>query len=139
MITVQSTWRRVHPIDPYVGQAEMVYDPFEPFAVLLRFTEGTSGVEWTLDRALMITALGTLTRPVGIGDSRFSSDSRWYLIRILTNDVTCDGLSDVTVALPVVDVALFLSRTISAVPFGQEQLNWTAIDDEYRSLTENGV
>lgn len=135
MITVQSTWRRVHPVDPYVGRAELIYDPFEPFAVLLRFTEGATGVEWTLDRALMVTALGT-PEPVGIGDSRFSSDSRWYLIRILTDDVTHDGHSDVTVALPVVDVALFLSRTIGAVPFGQEQLNWTAIDDEYRSLTE---
>lgn len=111
--------------DDRVVRAKLGYDAADPFACTLTFPTvdpDTDGAEWVFARDLLREGL---SRCAGIGDVRVwpHAGDRYTLNLLLTGE----GNEKALFRLPRRDVAWFVKLSYSAVPRGQEHVDWDAV------------
>ncbi|MCR3746347.1 SsgA family sporulation/cell division regulator [Lentzea californiensis] len=127
-VTTRTTFQLLAPgAPPAPVEAELVYDPEDPYAVAVVFFTGSGRVEWMFARDLL--ADGLLT-PSGEGDIlvRPASDDPERVLVELNAPTGFAILSAVAE-----DVAEFLDSSYDVVQPGEEDL-WIDFDRELQKL-----
>jgi hypothetical protein len=97
-------------------EAELVYDPVDPFAVTTIFKTGTQEVSWTFGRDLLVEGL---YEPVGDGDVHV-----WPCLSSQGTAVVIIELSspegELLVQAGSKDVNRFVAAMLTSVPVGEE-------------------
>jgi hypothetical protein len=113
-------------------EAELVYDPADPFAVTMVFQTGAQEVLWTFGRELFLEGR---YEPTGDGDVHLwpclSSEGNAVVIIELRSP---DG--EVLVQTETRNVDRFLTAMLVSVPVGQESAH-VDFDDELAALLED--
>jgi len=117
---------RTFGADPLPVQADLEYDPEDPYAVVVAYHSGGGTVRWMFGRDLL--ADGLLT-PSGEGDVIISpADDTSIVIFALSAPDGCAVLE-----ASAEELAEFLDRTYDVVPAGSEQ-EWFDFDQEMAKL-----
>lgn len=96
---------------------DLIYDPRDPFAVVLIVRDDLSGqeIEWTFSRDLLTDGLARQLEPRGGGDVRIWRCSRYEVHITLASP---DGTADLHAEAE--DIDQFLRLTYAAVPLAHE-------------------
>ena len=109
--------------------ADMVFDPADPYAVTMVFRTGAQEVHWTFGRELLIEGL---YEPTGDGDVHvwpcLSSDGSAVVIIEL-----CSPDGELLVQAPARNIHAFVAQMVSSVPEGHEN-SFVDLDSELALL-----
>jgi hypothetical protein len=110
-------------------EADLVFDPADPFAITMVFRTGVQEVHWTFGRELMVEGR---YEPTGDGDVHvwpcLSSEGTAVVIIEL-----CSPDGELLVQAPARDVDRFVGAMLRSVPDGQES-SFVDFDGELAAL-----